>query len=94
MVRHRTNTRAAALVAVVFLFLSFHSVDATIVDFNGLPAGTVVAGQDPSEFSIQTYRPARTPISVLPTRTSAARGLVGAVGRAARAKTAGLSAIS
>lgn len=48
MIRHRTNSRAAALAVVVFLFLSFHSADATIIDFNGLPAGTVVAGQDPS----------------------------------------------
>jgi hypothetical protein len=48
MNRHRTNTRAAALAALVFLLLSFHSADATIIDFNGLHAGTVVAGQDPT----------------------------------------------
>jgi hypothetical protein len=37
-----------ALVAAAFLLISFQTADATVIDFNGITAGTVVAGQDPS----------------------------------------------
>jgi hypothetical protein len=48
MVWHRTNTSAAILLGVACIFFSFHSAAATILDFNGLSAGTVVAGTAPS----------------------------------------------
>ena len=48
MNRHRTNIGAAALVAAVLVVLSFHPSDATVIDFNGLAAGTIVAGESPS----------------------------------------------
>jgi hypothetical protein len=48
MNRHRTNIGAAALVAAVLVILSVHSSSATVIDFNGLAAGTVLAGDSPS----------------------------------------------
>jgi hypothetical protein len=48
MNRHRTNIGAAALVAAVLVVLSFDPSGATIIDFNGLAAGSVVAGESPS----------------------------------------------
>jgi hypothetical protein len=48
MIRHRTGIGAAALAAAVFVILSFTSSTATVVDFNGLDAGTIVAGEDPT----------------------------------------------
>jgi hypothetical protein len=48
MIRHRTGMGAAAFAAAVFVILSFTSSTATVLDFNGLIAGTVVAGEDPT----------------------------------------------
>lgn len=48
MVLHRANIHAAALIAASIVFLSFLPVNATVLDFSGLPAGAVVAGQTPS----------------------------------------------
>jgi hypothetical protein len=48
MNRHRTNIGAAALVAAVLVVLSIHPSGATVIDFNGLAAGTVLAGESPS----------------------------------------------
>ena len=48
MNRHRTNIGAAALVAAVLVVLSFQPSGATVVDFNGLAAGTVIAGESPA----------------------------------------------
>jgi len=48
MNRHRTNIGAAALVAAVLVVLSFHPSGATVIDFNGLAAGSVIAGESPS----------------------------------------------
>jgi hypothetical protein len=48
MVLHRTNIHAAVLITVSIVFLSFLPVNATVLDFNGFPAGAVVAGQTPS----------------------------------------------
>jgi hypothetical protein len=48
MVLHRTNIHAAVLITVSIVFLSFLPVNATVLDFSGLPAGAVVSGQTPS----------------------------------------------
>lgn len=48
MNRHRTNIGAAALVAAVLVVIFFSSSGAAVIDFNGLPAGSVVAGESPT----------------------------------------------
>lgn len=52
MIRHRTGIGAAVLVAAVFVILSFASSTATVVDFNGLDAGTVIAGEDQAGITV------------------------------------------
>jgi hypothetical protein len=48
MIRHRTDTGAAALLAAVLVVLSFLPAGATVIDFNGMAAGSIVAGEDHS----------------------------------------------
>jgi len=48
MNRNRTNIGAAVLVAAVFVIVSSLPAGATVVDFNSLIAGAVVAGEDPA----------------------------------------------
>ena len=44
MNRHRTNTRAAAFVAAAIVIVLSYPAGATVIDFNGIPAGSIVGG--------------------------------------------------
>jgi hypothetical protein len=41
---HRTNTRAAALIAAAIFLVLSHPAGATVIDFSGIPAGSVLGG--------------------------------------------------
>jgi hypothetical protein len=41
---HRTNTRAAAFIAAAIVIVFSHPAGATVIDFNGIPAGSILGG--------------------------------------------------